>query len=95
MVYTVPIKLKVKDWNWEREIRAVQGEEFRKFLEANIKNVEPEKREGYIKNFMAYRQIILFSEPFMTEDAVLICVWYMTLRKKAALFYSQEKCTQI
>ena len=70
----------------EREIRAVQDEEFRKFLEANIKNVEPEKREGYIKNFMAYRQIILLSEPFMTEDAVLICVWYMTLRKKQRFF---------
>ena len=35
---------------------------------------------------MAYRQIILLPEPFMTEDAVLICVWYMTLRKKQRFF---------
>ena len=37
---------------------------------------------------------MFLSEPFMTEDTVLVCVWHMTLRKKQRFFYSHEKCTQ-
>ena len=44
---------------------------------------------------MAFRQSMLLSEPFMTEDAVLVCVWHMTLGKKQSFLYSYEKCTQI
>lgn len=58
----------------EREIRVVQDKEFRKSREAGIEKEEQKNREGYLKNLMAYRQIMLLSEPFMTEDAVLVCV---------------------
>ena len=35
---------------------------------------------------MAYRQSMLLPEPFMTEDAVLVCVWHMTSGKKQRFF---------
>lgn len=44
---------------------------------------------------MAYRQIILLSKPFMTEDAVLLCVWYMTLRKKQRFLFTREMYSDI
>ena len=70
----------------EREIRAFQDEEFRKSLEADIEKEEQKKREGYLKNLMAYRQSMLLPEPSMTEDAVLVCVWHMTLGKNSVFF---------
>ena len=64
----------------ERDIRAVQDEEFRKSLEAEkicrSRHWErrTKKREGYLKNLIPYRQSMFLSEPFMTEDTVLVCV---------------------
>ena len=78
-----------------REIRAGQDEEFRKSLEAGIEKEEQKKREGYLKNLMAYRQSMLLTEPFMTKDTVLVCVWHMTLGKNSVFLFTREMYTDI
>ena len=64
-------------------------------LKQKLRRKNKKKREGYLKNLMAYRQSMLLTEPFMTKDTVLVCVWHMTLGKNSVFLFTREMYSDI
>ena len=53
-----------------------------------------QKRMEYLDNLKVYRQRKLETEPYITEDSVLVSVLHTTLGKKQRIFYSDESAVK-
>ena len=82
-----------------RVLKERQNREYESSLEADRKKAEEreatQKRMEYLDNLKVYRQSKLKTEPYITEDSVLVSGLHTTLGKKQRFFDSDEKCCQI
>ena len=82
-----------------RVLKERPNREYESSLEANRKKVEEkeatQRRMEYLDNLKIYRQSKLKTEPYITEDSVLVSGLHTTLGKKQRFFDSDEKCCQI
>ena len=67
-----------------------------KQIEKKVEEKEAtQERMEYVDNLKVYRQSKLKTEPYITEDSVLVSGLHTTLGKKQRFFDSDEKCCQI
>ena len=82
-----------------RVLKERQNKKYESSLDADKKKAEEreaaQKRMEYLDNLKVYRQSKLKTEPYVTEDSVLVSVLHISLVKKQRFFYSDEKCCQI
>ena len=74
-----------------RVLKERPNREYESSLEANRKKVEEkeatQRRMEYLDNLKIYRQSKLKTEPYITEDSVLVSVLHTTLEKKQIYYW--------